>query len=91
MAVNALIGWGVGCDPYAKPEELMYHRAIMEGMPATDGGEEERPEDILRQGYVRVSHVLAYQEDVQHQGRVFGSQGYPWAVYRIDTLRPVTC
>ena len=43
MAVNALIGWGVGCDPYAKPEELMYHRATMEGMPATDGRRRSDP------------------------------------------------
>jgi hypothetical protein len=43
MAVNALIGWGVGCDPYAKPEDLMYYRAVMEGMPAMDGGERSDP------------------------------------------------
>ena len=43
MAVNALIGWGVGCDPYAAPEDLIYHRALMEGMPAMDGGEESDP------------------------------------------------
>jgi hypothetical protein len=43
MAVNALIGWGVGCDHYAKPEELMYHRAILEGMPAMDGGQRSDP------------------------------------------------
>jgi hypothetical protein len=43
MAVNALIGWGVGCDPYAKPEELMYHRAVLEGMPAMDNGERSDP------------------------------------------------
>src|SRR6476469_9062546 len=35
MSVTALVGWGVGCDPYAKPETLMYYRAIMEGMPPT--------------------------------------------------------
>jgi hypothetical protein len=91
MAVNALIGWGVGCDPYAKPEDLMYYRAVMEGMPAMDGGERSDPKIFLWQGYVQLSVVLAYQENVQHQGRVFGSQGYPWAVYRVDTLRPLTC
>jgi hypothetical protein len=43
MAVNALIGWGVGCDPYVKPKELMYHRAVLEGMPAMDGGQRSDP------------------------------------------------
>jgi hypothetical protein len=43
MAVDELIGWGVGCDPYVKPEELMYHRAVLEGMPAMDGGQRSDP------------------------------------------------
>jgi hypothetical protein len=43
MAVNALIGWGIGCDHYVKPEELMYHRAVLEGMPAMDGGQRSDP------------------------------------------------
>jgi hypothetical protein len=47
MAVNALIGWGVGCDPYAKPEELMYHRAVVEGMRAMDGGERSDPKILF--------------------------------------------
>jgi hypothetical protein len=43
MALNELIGGGVGCDPYAKPEELMYHRAVLEGMPAMDDGQRSDP------------------------------------------------
>jgi hypothetical protein len=43
MEVNALIGWGVGCDLYIKPKELMYHRAVLEGMPAMDGGQRSDP------------------------------------------------
>jgi hypothetical protein len=43
MAVNALIGWGVRCNSYAKLEGLMCHRAVLEGMPAMDGGQRSDP------------------------------------------------
>ena len=32
LAKVALISWAVGCDPYPKPEDLLYYRAVMEGM-----------------------------------------------------------
>jgi hypothetical protein len=41
MSVTALVGWGKGCDPYIKPETMMYYRPIIDGMPASypDGKE----------------------------------------------------
>jgi hypothetical protein len=41
MSVATLLGWGKGCDPYIKPETMMYYRAIIDGMQASypDGKE----------------------------------------------------
>jgi hypothetical protein len=85
MGVNVLIGWGVGCDPYAKPEDLMYYRAVMEGMPAMDGGERSDPKIFF--GKDTCNYLIYWHT----KRRVFESQEYPWAVYRVDTLRPLTC
>jgi hypothetical protein len=87
-AVNALVGWEVGCDPHAKPEELMYYRAVMEGMPAMDGGERSDPKMFFGKdtnNYLMYWHTKRMSST---RGEFSGCQGYPWAVYRIDTLRP---
>jgi hypothetical protein len=68
MAVNALNGWGVGCDPYAKPEELMYHRAVLEGMPAMDGGERSDPKMFFGKD---TYNYLTYW----HTKRMFSTKG----------------
>jgi hypothetical protein len=41
MSVTTLVGWGNGCNPYIKPETMMYQRAIIDGMLAShpDGKE----------------------------------------------------
>jgi hypothetical protein len=88
--MNALIGWGVGCDPYAKPEELMYHRAVLEGMPAMDDGQRSDPKMFF--GKDTYNYLICWHTKRMSSTRgEFFSQGYPWAVYRIGTLRPGTC
>ena len=58
MAVTALTGWAVGCDPYPKPDRLMYYRAIYEGMPARqeDGSESDAKEFFGTETYNYLSH-----------------------------------
>jgi hypothetical protein len=63
MAVNALIGWGVGCDFYAKPEKLMYYRAVMEGMPAMDGGERSDPKIFFGKDTYKVIRCTGIPRD----------------------------
>ena len=48
LAKVAMIGWAVGCDPYPKPEDLMYYRAVMEGMERCEvDGEKNDPKEFF--------------------------------------------
>jgi hypothetical protein len=48
MSMTALVGWGKGCNPYIKPETMMYYRAIIDGMPASyPDGKEACPESYF--------------------------------------------
>ena len=48
MAKVALLSWAVGCDPYPKPEDLVYYRAVMEGMPRHEvDGERSDPQEFF--------------------------------------------
>jgi hypothetical protein len=76
MSVTALVGWGKGCDPYIKPETMMYYRAIIDGMPASyPDGKEACPESYFGTATYEYLKSLHTKSMSSTRGEFFETKG----------------
>jgi hypothetical protein len=76
MSVTALVGWGKGCDPYIKPETMMYYRAIIDGMPALyPDGKEACPESYFGTATYKYLKSLHTKSMSSTRGEFSGTKG----------------